>query len=143
MEQRLSYFPTKASKVKVRMLKQVTKNKIPMKALLSVTLFFFFFSATTICEEPFVPNVYHKDCLSSEHCLSSQIDNSKHNTSTKSPLPISHCHIGSSCAHNSTKSESLKPLIQTDTPTLIISFNYSILESNLIKSIFNPPRTLI
>jgi len=120
-----------------------TRNKILMKLLLSVTLFFFLFSATTICEEPFVSNVYLKDCLSSEHRLSSQFDNSNNNTSTKFPLPVSHCNIGSSCAHNSNKSESLKPLIQTDTPTLIISFNYSIPESNLSKSIFNPPRTLI
>ena len=120
-----------------------TRNKILMKSLLSIIMFFFLFSATTICEEPFVSNINHQDCLSYEHCLSSQIDNSKHNTSTKFPLPVSHCHIGSSCAHNSTKSESLKPLIQTDIPTLTIVYNYSILESNLIKSIFNPPRPLI
>ena len=106
-------------------------------------MFFFFFSAATICEKPFVSNAYCKDCLSSEHCLFSQVDDSKQNSSKKLPLPLGHCHIGNSCTHNSTKSESLKPLIQTDIPTLTISYNYSILESNLIKSIFNPPRPLI
>lgn len=125
------------------MTKPGTKNRIPMKSLLSIIMFFFLFSATTICEEPFVSNINHQDCLSYEHCLSSQIDNSKHNTSTKFPLPINHCHISSSCVHNFTKSESLKPLMQADTLTLIISCNYSIPDSDLIKSIFNPPRTII
>ncbi len=143
MKQRLSYFQLEHPKNKVRMMKLGTKNRIPMKSLLFIIMFFFLFSATTICEEPFVSNVYHKDCLSSEHCLSSQFDNSKQNSSKKLPLPVSHCHIGSSCTHNSTKSESLKPLIQTDIPTLSISYNYYILVSNLIKSIFNPPRPLI
>lgn len=120
-----------------------TKNETLMKALVSIIIFFFFFSTTTICEEPFTSNLHHKDCLSYEHCLLSQVDNSKQGSSEKLPFPITHCHISSSCAHNLIKLENSKPLIHRDAPTLVIAFNYSIPESNLIKSIFNPPRTLI
>ena len=141
MKQRLYCLKLKSPKIVKE--RSRTRNKILMKLLLSVTLFFFLFSATTICEEPFVSNFYHKGCFSYEYCLSSQVDNSKKSSSAKLPLPINHCYISSSCVHNFTKSESPKPLIQADIPTLTITYNYSILESNLIKSIFNPPRPLI
>ena len=133
----------KHPKIKVRIMKPRTKNKILMKALLSVITFFFFFSATTICEDPYISNFYHKGCLSYEHCLFSASSNSDKDSSGELPLPIGHHHVGSSSVHNFTKLESLKPLIQTNTPTLTISSSYSIPESNLAKSIFNPPRTLI
>ena len=119
-------------------------NKILMKVFLSIIVFFFLFSATTICEDPFVSNFYHKDCLSNEHCLfSTSSNNSDKDSSGELPLPISHCHVGSSCVHNFTKLESPKPLIQTNHQTFTTLSGYSMPESYLIKSIFNPPRTVI
>lgn len=121
-----------------------TKNKILMRVLLSVIIFFLFFSATTICEDFYIPNCYnHQNCLSSEHCLFSASFDSDKDSSEGPSLPISHCNTGNSCFHNLTKIEGPKPLIETDILTSTISFNYLIPESNLIKSIFNPPRTLI
>ncbi len=125
------------------MTELTTKNSIQRKLLLSLTMFLAFFLSSTVCENPYLSNYYHKDCLSYKHCLFSQADNSKQNSSTKLPLPVSHCHINSSCVHSFTRSESSKPLIKTDIPVLTISSGYSIPESNLIKSIFNPPRFII
>jgi len=119
-------------------------NKILMRVFLSISVFFFLFSATTICEDPFVSNFYHKDCLSNEHCLfSTSSNNSDKDSSGELPLPISHCHIGSSCVHNFNKIESPKPLIQSNNQTLTMPSGCSMPESNLIKSIFNPPKALI
>ena len=125
------------------MTELTTRNSTQRKLLLSLTMFLAFFLSSTICENPYLSDYYHKDCLSYKHCLFSQASNSKQNPSSELPVPISHCHIGSSCLHNFVKSESLKPLIREDTPTLTTPFNYSIPENNLIKSIFNPPRTII
>ena len=125
-------------------MKPGTRNKILMKALLSVMVFFLFFSATTICEDFYIPNFYnHQNCLSSEHCLFSASSGSDKSSSEGSFLPISHCNTGNSCFHSLTKIEGLKPLIETTIPTSTISCNYLIPESNLIKSIFNPPRPVV
>jgi len=125
-------------------MKSGRENKILTRAFLIAITFFLFFSATTICEDFYVSNFYnHQNCLSSEHCLFSATSDSDKNSSKRPALPISHCNTGSSCFHNLNEIEGLKLLIEPDISTSTVSFNHLFPESNLIKSIFNPPRTLI
>ena len=114
-----------------------------MKIICSIIIFFFFFSAVAVCEASFQPNFYHKDCLSIEHCLFSASSSSDKNSAPKLPIPVSHCHSSTFCAHSYIKSEIPKSLIRTNTPILVIYSEYLIPEYNLEKSIFNPPRPII
>lgn len=124
-------------------MKARRQNKVLVKTILSATMCFLLFSVMTICEEPLRQIADHRNCLSIEHCLFSASSSSDKDSSGELPLPIGHHHMGSSSVHNFTEPESSKLSILTNTPALTLSFSFRVPESNLAKSIFNPPRTLI
>ncbi|MGQ0793380.1 MAG: hypothetical protein ACT4NX_04745 [Deltaproteobacteria bacterium] len=100
-----------------------------------------FLSAVAVCESPFQDGAFHRDCLSSAHCLFSVSSDSQ--SSHLPYVPVSHCHTGASCPHHFTKLDAAGVLILPSVSILKMSIGYEAPENTLAKPIFNPPRPLL